>query len=131
MRKLLILSAIILLIFLVFQSGCTIFPSAAKDEITVKDSLDLKGSCIITGIVTDGSTNEPIRGANVVVYSRPKQSVTDLYGQFDLIDLPEGTYTLQVFCVGYDQKTINNVEVRPDRMIRLEIKLERRNIRQE
>jgi hypothetical protein len=110
-------------------TGCAGFSSGTKDTITVEDSLELKGSCIITGKVVDSNTNEPVRGANIVVYSMPKSAISDLYGQFDLIDMPDGIYTLQIFCVGYNQKIIPDIKVKPDRLIKLEIRLEPRRVK--
>jgi hypothetical protein len=129
MKTLFVLIPATLLSFYLLLTGCAGFSPTTKVNITVTDSLELKGSCIITGKVMDNDTNEPIRGANIVVFSRPKSTVTDLYGQFDLIDLPPGTYTLQVFCVGYTQKEIPDIKVKPDRLIKLEIRLEPRPVR--
>jgi hypothetical protein len=64
-----------------------------------------------------------------VVFSIPKSTITDLYGQFDIIGLPPGTYTLQVFCVGYTQKEIPDIKVRPDRLIKFGIRLEPRRVK--
>jgi hypothetical protein len=116
-----------LLSFSILLTGCTGYFSITKDNITVKDSLALHGSCIIAGKVIDGRTNEPIRGANIVVFSKPTHSVTDLYGQFEFVDISPGIYTLQVFCVGYLQKDIPDIEAKPDRLIRVELRLESRS----
>jgi protocatechuate 3,4-dioxygenase beta subunit len=126
MKKLFILTAAALLSFSLLQTGCTGYSSSVKDNITIKDSIALKGGCIITGKVIDNNTNEPIRGANIVVFSKPTSTVTDLYGQFEIIDILPGTYTLQVFCVGYVQKDIPDIEAKPDRLINLDIRLEPR-----
>jgi hypothetical protein len=126
MKKIFALAAA-LLSFSILLTGCTGYLSSTKDSITIKDSLALHGSCIIAGKIIDGSTNEPIRGANIVVFSKPTHSVTDLYGQFEFVDVPPGIYTLQIFCVGYVQKEIPDIEAKPDRFIRLEVRLESRN----
>lgn len=126
MRTLFGLVAATLLLFSMLLTGCTGYSSSTKDNITIKDSVELKGSCIITGKVIDNDTNEPIKGANIVVFSKPKGTVTDLYGQFDIIDIQPGTYTLQVFCVGYSEKVIPDIQAKPDRFIRLDIRLEPR-----
>jgi hypothetical protein len=115
-----------LLSFSLLLTGCTSYSSSVKDIIIIEDNLSLKGSCIITGKVVDNKTNELIRGANIVVFSKPTSTVTDLYGQFDIIDILPGTYTLQVFCVGYIQKDIPDIEAKPDRLMKLELRLEPR-----
>lgn len=122
------LSMIGLLLFSLLLAGCTGFSTSTKDNITVQDSLALKGSCIITGKVLDRDTNEPIRGANIVLFSRPKSAVTDLYGQYQIIDIQPGIYTIEVFCVGYSKKVIPDIEAKPNRFITLDIKLEPRAV---
>jgi hypothetical protein len=114
--------------FSVLLIGCTGYSSSTKESITVKDGLTLKGSCIIKGTVVDNNTNEPIRGANIVVFSKPISTVTDLYGQFDIIDVLPGTYTLQVFCIGYLQRDFSDLVLKPDRLIILNIRLESRPV---
>jgi hypothetical protein len=131
MKKIFAITAAVLFSFSLLLTGCAEYSSSTKDSITIKDSLALHGSCIIAGKVIDGSTNEPIRGANIVVFSKPTHSVTDLYGQFEIIDIPPGIYTLQIFCVGYVQKDIPDIEAKPDRLIRLEMRLEPRPDRSE
>jgi len=128
MKKLFILTAAILLAFFFLLTGCTGYSSSVKDSITIKDSVALKGHCIITGKVIDNDTNEPIRGANIVVFSNPTSTVTDLYGQFEIIDILPGTYTLQIFCVGYLQRDIPNIEAKPDRLIKLDMRLKPRTV---
>ena len=124
-------TAAVLLSFTLLLTGCIGYSSSTKDNITINDSLALKGSCFITGKVIDNNTNEPIRGANIVIFSKPISTVTDLYGQFEIIDVLLGMYTLQVFCVGYVQKDIPNIEAKPDRLIRLDIRLEPRPVHSE
>ncbi|MBN1397210.1 MAG: carboxypeptidase-like regulatory domain-containing protein [Bacteroidetes bacterium] len=121
----------ILLLFSLSLTGCTDYYSSVKDNITVKDSLALHGYCIIAGKIIDDETDEPVRDANVVVYSKPVRAVTDLYGQFEILDIDPGTYTLQVFSVGYLQRDIPDVTAKPDRLIRLDIRLKPRPDRRE
>jgi hypothetical protein len=126
MKKLFVITAATLLLFSLLLTGCAQYSTSVKDNITIKDSLALHGSCIMTGRVVDGKTSSPIRGANVVIFSKPISAVTDLYGQFDIIDIQPGTYTLQVFCVGYIQKDIPDIIAKPDRFMKLELRLEPR-----
>jgi hypothetical protein len=127
MKNLFLLTAAALSSFSLLLTGCTGYSSSTKDIITVKDNLALHGSCIITGKVVDNKTNEPIRGANIVIQSKPTGTITDLYGQFEIIDILPGTYTLQVFCVGYVQKDIPDIEAKQDRLMKLELRLEPRS----
>lgn len=120
------IAAAFLFTFSLLLIGCAGSSSTSKDTITIKDSLAFRGDCIVSGTIIDKNTNEPVRGANVVVFSNPTSTVTDLYGQFEIIDILPGTYTLQVFCVGYVQKDIPGIEAKPDRLMKLELRLEPR-----
>jgi hypothetical protein len=120
-----------LLLFSFLLTGCTGFSESTKGNILVRDSLALKGSCIITGKVIDRDTKEPIRDANIVVFSKPTGVVTDLYGQFQIIDILPGIYTIQVFCVGYSPKAFQDIEAKPNRFITLDIELEPRVVHPE
>jgi hypothetical protein len=126
MKRIFEITTAVQLSFLVLLTGCAGYSSSIKDIVNVKDNLALHGSCVITGKIVDNKTNEPIRGANIVIFSKPISAVTDLYGQFDLIDILPGTYTLQVFCVGYVQKDIPGIEAKPNRLMKLELRLEPR-----
>jgi hypothetical protein len=126
MNKLSFTTAIALLFLSLPLTGCTGFTSGIKDGITIKDSLALRGGCVIAGKVVDNNTDEPIKDAHIVMLSKPTNTVTDLYGQFEIIDITPGIYTLQVFCVGYLQKNIPDIEAKPDRLIKLEVRLESR-----
>lgn len=59
----------------------------------------MRAQSTASGTVVDGSTNEPIIGASVVVKGSAKGGVTDLDGHFD-ISVPEGS-TLTVSYLGY------------------------------
>jgi len=131
MKILFILTAAVFLPFSFLLTGCAGYASSTKDIITVQDSLSLKGSCILTGTILDDNSNQPIRGANVVLLSKPIRTVTDLYGQFQVIDILPGKYTLQVFCVGYIQRDFPDIQTRPDRLIKFDIRLKPRPVRTE
>jgi hypothetical protein len=129
MKKILLLILALFSFFAVLMMySCAIPTEATKDNIVIEDSLQLRGGTIISGTVTDSQTNEPISRANVVVYSKPIRRETDIYGQFQIVDIGDGTYILQIFCVGYEQKTITDIRVIPNRMIKLNIKLEPRRL---
>ena len=55
----------------------------------------------IAGVVTDSKTNEPISAANVFIAGTLKGSSTDSNGQFQIKDVPRGTYELVASHVAY------------------------------
>ncbi|RME94344.1 MAG: TonB-dependent receptor [Bacteroidetes bacterium] len=59
------------------------------------------GQGSITGTVIDGSTEEPLIGATVLVKGTMSGTVTDFDGQFTLADLSPGNYTITFSYTGY------------------------------
>lgn len=58
---------------------------------------------IVKGVVTDDKTGEAIPFANVVLDGTHYGSATDLNGFYLINKMPEGTYTLRVRVVGYQE----------------------------
>ncbi len=77
----------------------------------------------IQGTVVDESTKEPIAFANVTVLDTDLGAATDAGGDFFILNVPSGTYTVEVSYVGYQTKNITGVTVEYDRTARLEVSL--------
>nr|MBP6672264.1 carboxypeptidase-like regulatory domain-containing protein [Bacteroidota bacterium] len=56
----------------------------------------------ISGRVTDRSTGEPLISANVVVKGLKIGAATDINGDYFILNVPPGTYTLSVSMLGYE-----------------------------
>src|SRR5512139_1376968 len=65
----------------------------------------------ISGKVTDAGTGEPLVGANVVVVGTSMGAATNVAGEFVILNVPSGTYTLRTSYVGYQMITLSNVRV--------------------
>ncbi len=65
----------------------------------------------IHGKVTDAGTGEPLVGANVVVAGTQMGAATNVSGEFVILNVPAGTYTLRSTYVGYQAITITNLRV--------------------
>ena len=70
----------------------------------------------ITGKIIDGNTNAPLEYATAALYSKLNKElitgvITDLDGNFIIEDIKKGTYYLDASFIGYDNKTINTIEV--------------------
>jgi Fe(3+) dicitrate transport protein len=66
---------------------------------------------------------KPVSYANVSVKGSVKGTFTDLDGNFQLYDLSEGTYDIQITAVGF--KTMNqNITVTPGKMVNLQVVFE-------
>jgi iron complex outermembrane receptor protein len=57
---------------------------------------------ILSGVVTDVKTNQPLIGAHVVLPSLNKLTLTNEQGRYTILNLDPATYTLEVSFSGYD-----------------------------
>ena len=60
-----------------------------------------RGRGMVSGVVTDAETGEPLPGAHVYMPGLKTGSVTDKDGHFNLEELPYGTYRVQFTFLGY------------------------------
>ncbi len=72
----------------------------------------------IRGLVIDGTTNEALEYANVLLYQSPDSSmvngvVTGADGSFQLSAIPSGTYYLQVQFIGYENQRKDDITLAP------------------
>lgn len=74
----------------------------------------------LRGNLTDGTSGDVISFANVLIEETGGGFTTDLDGAFSH-SLPVGAYTLKVSYIGYEDKTIEAVEIKPDEVTVLNI----------
>jgi outer membrane receptor protein involved in Fe transport len=77
----------------------------------------------IQGTVTDEQTGDPIAYVDVILTGTERGAATDERGNFYLLDVSAGTYTVEVSCLGYGTKIIKDVRVEIDQTARLYISL--------
>jgi len=68
----------------------------------------------IVGKVVDKQTGEPLPGANVLLVGTTMGASTDANGEYIIINVPVGTYSLKATYIGYQEVTVTNVEVHVD-----------------
>ena len=87
--------------------------------------IPLLGSFVgkIQGTVADESTKEHIAFANVTVLGTDLGAATDARGDFFILNVPAGTYTVEISHIGYQTKNVMGVLVEYDRTARLEVSL--------
>ncbi len=68
----------------------------------------------ISGRVTDKATGEPLPGCNVMVEGTLYGAATDTDGNYYILNLAPGTYTLRFVMIGYGPYRVSNVEVQAD-----------------
>ncbi|HSD63299.1 MAG TPA: TonB-dependent receptor [Ignavibacteriaceae bacterium] len=82
----------------------------------------------LAGKVTDSSTKEALLGANVIIVGTTMGAATDTEGDYFIINVPPGTYSLKFSMVGYASLVISDVVVNVDRTTNLDAKLESQSI---
>jgi outer membrane receptor protein involved in Fe transport len=65
----------------------------------------------LNGKVIDADTKEPLIGANIVVLETQAGAATDVDGNYFILNINPGTYSVKVSYVGYAPKTLENVRV--------------------
>jgi outer membrane receptor protein involved in Fe transport len=82
----------------------------------------------IAGTITDEKSGEPLPGANIVVIGTTLGSTTDLNGEYIILQVPPGTYELQVSFIGYQKVLVNDVRVFIDQTARIDVALKEETI---
>jgi len=65
----------------------------------------------ISGKITDQETKEPLIGANVILEGTVFGSATDIDGGFNILNVPAGSYNINISYIGYQNKTLTGVKV--------------------
>jgi outer membrane receptor protein involved in Fe transport len=78
----------------------------------------------IAGIVKDASTGEFIPGCNIIIVGTTTGAATDIKGQYFIINVTPGKYTVKASMVGYRSYVIDNVQVIADLTTQVDFKME-------
>ncbi|GAI92841.1 unnamed protein product, partial [marine sediment metagenome] len=109
------------------------------DEIIPKEMLDNNTKILINptgkfviggpqGVVKDEDTKEPISFADVIILNTEIGAATDENGNFYILNVLPGKYTVEVSYIGYQTKRIENVIVEIDQTARLKINIKQTTI---
>ena len=77
----------------------------------------------ISGKITDSNTGDPLVGVNVVLLDTDVGGASNLEGDYFILNIPPGQYTLRVTMIGYTSKEIINVIVNVDYTTKQNIEL--------
>jgi len=77
----------------------------------------------IRGVAVDRDTGAPLPGANVVLVGTSLGAAADLDGEFFILQVPPGTYTLRASMIGRQTVVIENVTVKVDLTTNLRIRM--------
>ncbi len=78
----------------------------------------------ISGTIKDASTNEPLPGCNIVIEGTDLGAASNVDGQFIILNIPPGNYTVRASIIGYKDYVINNVRIIADFTTQLEYLME-------
>jgi len=85
----------------------------------------------ITGKIIDKETKEPLIGANVIIKDLAVGASTDLNGEYIIINIPPGNYSVIASYIGYETVTITGVEIISNRTMVIDFELPPASIEQE
>jgi len=71
----------------------------------------------IAGKITDAKTGDALVGVNVIIEGTAMGAATDLEGDYFILNVPPGTYTVMASMVGFETVRITGVLVNADRTI--------------
>jgi outer membrane receptor protein involved in Fe transport len=77
----------------------------------------------IAGKVTDRDTGDPLPGTNVVIEGTTMGAATGLEGEFFIINVPPGLYTLKMSMIGYEAVRYENVRISVNRTTEVEVQM--------
>lgn len=77
----------------------------------------------ISGTVTDSTTGQPLPGVNVVIAGTQQGASTGAQGQFTISGVEPGTYDLRASFVGYNERTVSDVQVAAEETVQVNITL--------
>ncbi len=107
-------------------------------HIGIKTILILFLTCIviaasgkITGVVVDKTTGEPLIGANVMINELKKGASTNSSGEYIIINVRPGLYSVRVSYIGYNSVTKTEVLVITNRTVQVNYELDTQSFEQE
>lgn len=77
----------------------------------------------LAGTVTDADTGEPLPGVNVVLQGTQRGAATNPDGQYSIIGITPGNYTVRFSLVGYSTKLLRDVRIVSNRTRTLDVEL--------
>ena len=77
----------------------------------------------IYGRVTDRDNGDPLPGVNVVVIGTSQGSATDLEGEYYILNLRPGIYSVSVSMIGYQTVISKEVRILSDHTVTLNFEL--------
>ncbi len=68
----------------------------------------------ISGVVTDATTGDLIPGCNIIIMGTTMGAASDINGEYFILNIPPGTYTVRATMVGYKNYKVDQVQIISD-----------------
>ena len=80
----------------------------------------------IKGVITDKTTGEPLFSVNLILIGTSYGAATNFNGEYEILQVPEGTYDLKVSYIGYEAQVLKGINISSGRttIINLELSSE-------
>jgi len=91
--------------------------------VCLSSSLLAQSKASISGKVIDEESGDVLRRASVLILGKKIGAYTDTKGEYRILNLPAGVYSIQVSYIGYNTKTIENIELKENQNYILNIVL--------
>lgn len=104
------------------DAGIHFYVSETNQLILTPEELP-SNSGTLRGSVTDTDTGEPLVGATLYFSELELGAVADQDGNFEIENIPEGSYTLRITSVGYQSKT-RQIEIVAEQELEVSLGLE-------
>ena len=69
----------------------------------------------VSGKITDAKTGAALAGVNVFIEDTPYGTATDEFGEYVILNIPPGDYSVKASYIGYATYKVSNVRVSLDR----------------
>ncbi len=102
--------------------------AASAAIYAVAEAASATASGKIAGKVYDAKTREPLVGVNVTLENTSMGASTDVEGDYFVLSVPPGSYTVRASVVGYDPLVKREVRVDIDQTTRLDFALSERSL---
>ncbi len=77
----------------------------------------------LSGKITDKSTGESLPFVNVVIMGTTTGAATDVDGNYNILNIQPGTYTVKASAIGYNSMIVENVKIQIDLTTRIDFSL--------
>ncbi len=132
MKSLVKFDLVILASISIIMSSCSLHVSLLRSRIAIHSTAYYKlpapknGLGTITGFVTTDDS-AAVFGATIELLDIGdrllRKADVDSFGTFKIVNIPPGLYTINVFDIGYEKATLNNLEIKANAIIHVEVHL--------